>query len=346
MKKKRVAHIINSKIYSGLEKVVIRIMQNMGKEYEMVYVTQDGPIVDILKKNNIPYYIIKDMSRKEIKAFVKSWKPDIIQAHDYTASVVCSLSKGKIPLLLHIHNNSLWIKKVCVNTIAFLYAGIKADKILTVSESIEKEYVFSRFLRKKFVNVDNPVSCSYITKNIPNNVEKIYDICCVGRLTEAKDPDRFVEIIAKCCEKRPQLKAIWVGEGECREQLEENIAKHKLENNILLLGYKENPYEYMAMSKIFVLTSKWEGYGLVAFEALAAGLPCFVSNVGGLPKIVDDSSGKVCETNGDFQREIEKILTDESLYIRKKNGAIQRAKKIENEPEYMKTLNDMYLKLL
>ena len=69
----KIAHIINSNSYSGLENVVCNIIDNFKKEhkdFEMIYVTQDGPIVKILQDKNINYYVIEKMNKKSIRKFI------------------------------------------------------------------------------------------------------------------------------------------------------------------------------------------------------------------------------------------------------------------------------------
>lgn len=341
---KRIAHIVNSNIYSGLEKVAVTIMQQMKDSYNMVYVTKSGPIIEVLKEKEIPYYIIESMSRKEIKKFIKEWKPDIIHAHDYTASVVCSSVKSKLPLIEHIHNNCLWIKKICLKSLAFLYAGLNADKILTVSDSIKNEFIFSKFIEQKVIKVSNPVSCSEVLERAGklDNINKEYDICCTGRITQQKAPERFVKIIQELKKEKEDIKAVWIGSGELFEKVKNLIKEEKLEKNIELIGYQSNPYEIMKKCKLFMLTSKWEGYGLVAFEALALGLPCVVSNVGGLPEIVDETCGKLCTEDEEFITEASKLLEDKEYYDRKCKFSIKRARALDNIEIYMKNIEKIY----
>lgn len=341
---KRIAHIVNSNSYSGLEKVAVTIMQQMNHKYDMIYVTKTGPIVEMLKEKQIPYYIIENMSRKSIKKFIEEWKPDIIQAHDYTASVICSTVKGKIPLIEHIHNNCLWIKKICPKSLAFLYAGMKADKILTVSDSIKNEFIFSKIIEKKVIKVSNPVSCSEVLEQAGNleNMNKEYDICCTGRITEQKAPERFVEIIQELKKEKENIKAVWIGSGELFGKIENLIKEKKLEENIDLVGYQKNPYKIMKKSKLFMLTSRWEGYGLVAFEALALGLPCVVSNVGGLPEIVDDTCGKLCTIDEEFISEVLRLLQAKEYYQQKHEFAIKKASTLDNFNNYFKQIERIY----
>ena len=286
--KKKVIFPINSTSYSGLECVAITIIENLRHKFDFVYVTQDGSIVDVLKEKNIDYYIIKKMSVSEIKKCVKELQPDIIHAHDYTASCICALAKIKLPIISHLHNNSPWIKTLHPYSFLYLYASSRFNKILTVSDSIENEYIFSNIIKSKIENISNPVSRKNILDKVDKNDEKKYDVCFVGRLSDQKKPLKFIKVINDVKEIIPNIRSIMIGDGELKEECKMLIEELGLENNIELVGFKKNPYKYMNQSRVFCLTSEWEGYGLVAFEALTLGLPCVVSPVGGLVDIVDE----------------------------------------------------------
>ena len=152
----------------------------------------------------------------------------------------------------------------------------------------------------------------------------------------------FLEVVSKVKKERKDIKAVWVGNGELYEEMISYRDKLKLTENVEFVGFQENPYTYMAKSKMFVLTSKWEGYGLVAFEALSLGLPCIVSKVGGLVNIVDDSCGKLCETEEGFTKQILKVLTDSDEYERLSKNASKKAEKLDSTQEYMKKMYDLY----
>lgn len=341
--KKKIAHIINSNIYSGLENVVCTIMKKLSEDFDMIYVTKNGPIVSTLKEKEIPYFIIDRMNVKEIKRFIDQWEPDILHAHDYTASVVCALHHSKIPVINHLHNNSPWLKKLCINSIAYLYAGLSADKILTVSHSIEQEYIFSKFMKKKFNVIGNPIDREKIINQV-NYIddEKKYDICCVGRLTEQKDPIRFLKILKKIQNKYPKIKAIWIGDGELKDQVLNELNKLNLQSNIDFVGFQKNPYQYMKKSKIFILTSAWEGFGLAAFEAMTLGLPPIVSKVGGLIDIVDNECGFLCENNDNFINEIERLLNSNEYLQNKSQKSLEKSKKLENIDVYCREIIEIY----
>lgn len=341
---RNVLHIVNSNKYSGLEKVACDIISNQNYEYNGIYVTQNGPIIDILKEKKINYEIIKKVNRNEIKRVIKKYVPDIIHAHDFTASVIsASCKNNNIKLIEHLHNNCPWLKRPGLKSIAFLYAGLKADKILTVSNSIEKEFVFSKCVSKKIICIGNPINTQEILEKIKGiKAEKKYDICCVARITEQKNPFKFIEIVKSLAKMEPKIKAVWVGDGELKDKMLKKISEEGLGENIKLVGFQNNPYIYMAQSKIFILTSDWEGYGLVAVEALTLGLPCVVSNVGGLPNIVDNFCGKLCINNNEFIEEAQKLLEEKTYYQVKSKYAQNKAKKLNNINEYINNINSLY----
>ena len=151
MKKKVIVHVVNSVIYSGLEKVACKIINNFQNEYELIYVTKDGIIVNHLQKLGIKYFIIKKMSIKEIKRMINELDPDIIHAHDFRASVITSLASKNIPVISHLHNNCPWLKKIHPYSIIYFLCSFKFKKIITVSNSIEREYIFRKFIHKKII---------------------------------------------------------------------------------------------------------------------------------------------------------------------------------------------------
>lgn len=329
--------------YSGAENVNFSIIEGLKDKYDFYWVSRKGNINRYLEERKIKWIEIEKLSIKEIKRVIKQFKPEILHATDYKASVICSFVKKDTYLIEHLHNNSPWLKKININSIIFLIAGLRANRILTVSNSIEKEYIFSRFLKNKINNVGNPVSRKKILDKVnEKDYIKKYDICCVARLTKQKNPEKFIEIINELKKTYSDIKVIWVGDGELKKATIEKCKNLNLEENVKFAGFQKNPYIYMSQSKMFLLTSDWEGYGLVAFEALTLGLPCVVSNVGGLLDIVDDKCGRLCNINEDFIEELQSLLENEDYYTIKKNNAIEKSKKLDNFDIYISKIQKIY----
>lgn len=343
--KRKIFFIVNTNVFSGAESVNINIINNLKNKYDFYWVSHKGIINEYLSLYNINFIEIKKVNIKEIRRVIKEYKPDILHATDYKASVICSLVSNRIPIISHLHNNSPWLNKLNLNSISYLFAGLRSKLILTVSDSIKEEYIFSKIIEKKMVNISNPVSRDIVLSKVNNDIKE-YDICFVGRLTLQKDPLRFINLINNMKKYKRDIKVVMVGDGELREECEDLICKLNLNNNIDLVGFQTNPYIYMNKSKIFLLPSKWEGYGLVVFEALTLGLPCLVTKVGGMINIVNDSCGGFCMNDDDFITKTILILQDKKLYEGLSQGAIRRSKELDNSIEYYSKLDKFYSKII
>lgn len=347
MRKKKVLHLLFSDSYSGAEKVVCTIIENMKNNYDMIYCSKKGPIEETLKKKNISYNLVNNFTYSEIKHIINDFNPDIIHAHDYRCAFYASLCKNNRKLIIHIHNNNPWLKTISIKSFVFLLSIIKSNNVLLVSQSILDEYIFKKRLINKSIIINNPLSrIDIISKKSNDKAIKCYDICCVARLSLAKNPERFLKII-QMVSKNNKIKVVWVGDGELKSSIVLKSKEMGLDKIISFVGFTENPYQYLSNSKIFLLTSDWEGFGLSAFEALSLGLPSVVSNVGGLKKIVDESCGKLCDPDNirSYSDEIEKLLNDSSYYKEKSKFAILKSKKLENLDKYINELDIIYKKL-
>ena len=108
-----ILHVIKSNIYSGAENVVCQIIKGLSGREEFVYMAPHGPIEDKLRSIGLIncYRGIDKLSVYEIKKAVEELQPDVVHAHDFTASVLCGIAlKGKVPVISHLHCNPLWLK--------------------------------------------------------------------------------------------------------------------------------------------------------------------------------------------------------------------------------------------
>ena len=283
----RVMHLLASDKFSGAENVVCQIIKNV-KDCDCVYVSPDGPIADRLKEEGLEFFPLGKLSPKEVKRAIKTVKPSIIHAHDFRASVISAHVAKKIPVISHLHNNSPWLKKRGIYTFVYARSCKKYKKILTVSDSVFDEFVYGEKFKEKLLVVGNPVNITPVRHKAGEILsEKEFDVCYLGRLTEAKQPLLFLEIVAKLKESKPHIKAIMIGDGELKEQVEQKIQELSLCDNVFLTGFLTNPYEVMKTCRVLLMPSKWEGFGLAAVEAMALGIPVVCSGVGGLPLIVE-----------------------------------------------------------
>ena len=230
MKRLKIVHVLASNKYSGAENVVLTIMKNI-KDVDCIYLSPKGEIEERLNQEGVAYYGIDKLNYTNLKKAIKEIKPDIIHAHDFLASAYSSLvSKGKIPVISHIHNNPPFITSYGIFSILYYITCKNYNKILTVSDSVMNEYVFGDKLKYKSLVVGNPFDAQYIQYKADHaELMNQSDIIYLGRLTEAKNPFVFLDIIQDLKQKIPTLKVNMVGAGELESEIRQKIKDYALD---------------------------------------------------------------------------------------------------------------------
>ena len=341
---KTVLHILNTNSYSGAENVAITIIRAMNKrypDYRLIYVSPDGPIRERLLAEGVEFEPIEKISRREIRRLIKKYHPDVIHAHDFTASIVSALST-RVPVISHIHNNCPWLKSFCVKSLAYGVSCLRYRRMLGVSPSVFEEFIFGKFFKKKCEVIGNPIDLEKIREaSASADIKDGYDIVFLGRLTEAKNPALFVEIIGEVA-KRVDVSAVMIGDGELRADTEKKISELGLSDTVRLLGFIDNPHGVLLSSRLLVMTSAWEGYGLVAAEALALGKPVVATPVGGIPTIIIGEEGRLCSETSEMVDAIVSLLTSDEEYAAASRRATERAGEIDNLATYTAKINHYY----
>ena len=340
---KKVLHVLSSNCYSGAENVVISIIKNYSN-YKGIYLSPKGEIESFCEEEGIQHVHVEKMNLENLRRVIKNINPDIIHAHDFKASLLCAILKKKhIPLISHLHNNPPWIKKINLKSVVYLMSLKRYNKILMVSEAIKKEFVFNNMFGTKGIVVGNPIDVSAILrKEKYANLFDRTDIMFLGRITEQKNPLLFLDIVKEIVKYHPKIKVGIVGNGDLFDKLSKRIIENGLENNVRLYGFQRNPYGMLKNTKILCLPSKWEGFGLVAIEALSFGKPVICSSVGGLLKVVNDSCGAICNKKEEYIYEIKNLLENERIYNLKSQNAYKRAEYLSNILEYISNLENVY----
>ena len=338
----KILHVLKSNSYSGAENIAITICANMQK-YMCAYTSPIGPIEEKLKEQNIKYYPMKKFCVMELRRVVKEFDPDVIHAHDFSASVFATVLFGKkTPIISHLHNNVPWIKNWNIRSFAYRFALDRIERVVLVSDCIIKEAIFAGRMVEKYKILGNPID----KKNIRRMAEKFlcgkFDVLFVGRLTEAKNPMKFINIIDKLVKYIPYLKAGIIGDGDLFMECENRIVQLHLENNICMKGFCKNPYPYIKNAKIMLVTSEWEGFGLVAREAFALKTPILLPDVGGMHELVLEYPKIKCETEEEYVCKANKILNEDSEWIKFYEGVYNEQENKDDLQSYLKSIDKIY----
>ena len=130
----------------------------------------------------------------------------------------------------------------------------------------------------------------------------------IGRLVEQKAQYLLLELAQILKEKQVLFKIIIGGSGPLENELKEQTKISGLNEFIEFTGFVENPKEFLNKTDIFVLTSKWEGFGYVLAEAGACRKPVIAFNISSNPEIIIDNETGFLVPFGDMKAVAEKIL--------------------------------------
>ncbi len=130
---------------------------------------------------------------------------------------------------------------------------------------------------KQVAAIDNPIDLQRIEADAPREIDHPWwgtadtpVVVSVGRLAPEKDHALLVEAFARVRKRRPLRLAI-LGEGPERARLEARIRALDLARHVLMPGFVADPFAWVARSAVFVLPSRYEGFGCALAEALACG---------------------------------------------------------------------------
>lgn len=179
--------------------------------------------------------------------------------------------------------------------LSYRYLYPKAENIIHVSKAAAKdlEEVLGNG-KQKVKYIYNPiVDNNMINKEMPEAPHKWFSdngdpvILAVGRLSAQKD---YLTLLKSFSLVRQKLNArlIILGEGEQRRTLESEIRKNHLEGEVDLVGFVNNPLDYMRHADLFVLSSRWEALPTVLVEAMACGCPVVSTDCPSGPKEILD----------------------------------------------------------
>ena len=133
----------------------------------------------------------------------------------------------------------------------------------------------------------------------------------------SKKISRIIESSKRLKDENYNFQVLLIGEGEDTESYKEKIKEYGLEDTILMLGKKKNPYVYIKKSSALLFTSLFEGYGIVLDEARILNVPIVSTDVSDAKKMAEEGYGILCENSQEGVYQGMKKFLDEGYEIQK-----------------------------
>ena len=200
---------------------------------------------------------------------------------------------------------------------------LKDSFAVTTTGTVTKAFLVDRGVEASKIHpIINPPDLSRVK---PADLRKVYDVLAVARLSPEKNLETFIKAVAIVRASFKDVKVCIVGDGPCKDNLIKLADELSLRESIDFVGYQTDVARFFNSAKVFVLTSRREGFPNVFLEAMACNLACVVSNCGDIVDLAEDGTNSlVVQDPGDaagFARAIESLLADSELRERLSKGA-------------------------
>lgn len=185
---------------------------------------------------------------------------------------------------------------------------LNEDKIELIYNGID--------LAKIDQGLKNPVD---IRKEFNIAADKII-IGNIGRLSYQKGHEFLIEAVELLKEKRTDFVVLIIGDGEREAEVKELVNKKDLNQYIIFTGFRDDVYNILPELDFLIHTARWEGFGFVIAEAMAAGLPVVSTDVSNISEIiVDGETGYLAEAGNpeDISKKIIRIINLEKPFYMK-----------------------------
>lgn len=193
-----------------------------------------------------------------------------------------------------------FLKKCLYFLIEFVLAPF-TERVLCLTP-IEVQQARKLYPKKKIILIPNALDIQAFqqamhspTKPIP--LELVHPDCrwviMVARLTPPKDPFTAIRAFAPLSQEFPNLRLVFVGEGELYTEAVQLVQELGLSSFIFFLGMRQDVPALLQKSHIALLSSFWEGLPYTLLESLVAGLPVVASDIPGHAQVIRKDAGKL-----------------------------------------------------
>jgi glycosyltransferase involved in cell wall biosynthesis len=323
----KISFVTSTLTSGGAERVISLLANNFaerGYEVEMIALTSISP--DYYTLNPKVRFIHADKVSKGgllgelwwFRKHIKKEQPDVVIAFMEAVYefVLLALLGTKTPVISSERLDPAlisWPRKV----LRWLLLPTATAHVVQTQQI--KQYYNQRIQKKTHI-IYNPVNEKvFQVKGYGLKVkgeERLNRIISVGRLYPQKNQKMMIEAFAKIAPKFPEWSLVIYGEGYLRKDLESLVERLKVKDKVLLPGRCETVIEEVAKSKVFCLSSDYEGMSNAMIEALCVGTPVISTKVSGTDELIRDGENGLLVDIGDTEglaKALEKLLSNREL---------------------------------
>ncbi|MTD30044.1 N-acetyl-alpha-D-glucosaminyl L-malate synthase BshA [Planomicrobium sp. YIM 101495] len=297
----------------------------------------------------------------KISEVIKNEGLDLLHVHYAIPHAVCailgrSMAGSNIGIVTTLHGTDITVLGTDSSLKQAIRYGIEQSDVVTaVSNSLREQTYEMIEPDKEIKTVYNFVDeREYKRKEQPELKAQLGlsedepVLIHVSNFRKVKRVGDIVSTFAKVCSKL-QSKLLLVGDGPEMGQIVQQVKELGIEGDVLFLGNQNRLADLYNISDVKLLMSEKEAFGLVALEAMACGVPCLGTRVGGIPEIIEDGANGLLVDLGDVETAASRItvaLKNPELMEKLKAGALETARKKFHSDMILAQYEEIYEQLL
>lgn len=321
-KKKKILIRIGSLRHGGAEKVLVTFLKNLSPEkYEIdlllnlysgkylkdvpswinIYYLNKGEMITTNRPQDIPQKAFRVIYQTILKKFPKLLYKFILPNKTY--DIEFAAIHGMADEILNSPNKSskkiVWIHNDLSNIPEYTESRLKEfykfDQILVISEKINQMFLdlaSSEEQKNKVVRIYNPIDVEEIKElaKQPCDIKKnnVPTFVSIGTVFPQKGFDRLLRAHRRLLDEGCQHNVWIVGDGYDFPNIKKLLEELNVQETAKLIGFKENPYPYFVKADYYILSSRYEGYPTVLFEAMVLAKPIIATDVSGVREMLND----------------------------------------------------------
>jgi N-acetyl-alpha-D-glucosaminyl L-malate synthase BshA len=296
----------------------------------------------------------------KIAEVAKREQLDVLHAHYAVPHAVCAVLArqmvgGKLKIVTTLHGTDITVLGYDPSLSDMIKFGIEQSDVVTaVSNSLVRQTYELLDVQKPIQTVYNFVDERVYCRKDVSYLKKEYGIGenekVIIHVSNFRKVKRVPEVVRAFSLIRKQLpaKLLLVGDGPEMPVVSRLVEELGLNEDVRFLGKQDRLDELYSISDVKLLLSEKESFGLVLLEAMACGVPCIGTTIGGIPEVIEDGkTGFLCEL-GNVEEIAEKamqILTDPHLHTYMAKQAVQTVYKKFHSREIVGQYEDIYVSL-
>lgn len=276
-------------------------------------------------------------------------KKAVVHAHLPRAELVTLFTPENFTMIVSRHNTEAFFPKTPRLFSSFLskLVTMRSAKVIAISEAVKKELIdFHEVWNTKKIEVvtygyESQIKRSCNQRKFEN---RTLQLGTISRLAPQKDIPTMFNALQLIKEMGYSATLRIAGEGELEMSLKSEVISMNLQDCVTFVGRIEDPLRFISSMDVFLLTSKYEGFGLVLLEAMDAGVPIVASRNSAIPEVLGQDFPGLCES-GDHKAFAEKVIKLGDQGYRSSILRIQQNRlKTFSAEKMARKINDLYFK--